>query len=275
MANVKFGLNFAPLTSIVTVNSQDSQFPATNLFDYDHPLRPYKSTAATSGTYVRFQIASTLGIEGVLIRRTNASTILIRSSSNSTITTIDVNVVVGPVLDTRVNRYNYITTKKLTANAEDTMDSGYPYWEIMMSGATLDGGGSYFIGSVYLMKTVFQLNHDEQFPFTVRMQKGSVRADRINLSFKRTTFWSKVYITMPNVLAAQANSPDWTEGGEAQIWRIQNAADEGLIFWENRIRDNNELYSRVYHVIPSTDIQVAYSELDKAIEQTLEFEEVI
>lgn len=278
MANVKIGTTFTLPTSIYSVTAQSSSFPATNMFDYKFPLRPWKSgTTSIPGTMdIRMAVPTSPAIKGIYIRHTNASSITIRVSSSSTFASVAGSIAGAATKDTRTNRYNFITSKSTTVAAEGTMSYTSPYLEVSFKGTTVDSSDNYSCGSIYFITSISELNHTWQFPFRVRRSSGVIRQDRANLSSRVISLDTpKVFISFPANLAVNINSPDWTTNGEVQFYNIiSQSTDTGFIFWENRVREGSELVSRAYHVRPAQDVEVVYSNQDLVIESTLEFEEI-
>lgn len=277
MGNVKICKTFVNPT-VYYASSEDPNLPKTNAVDRSFPLRPFRTQSA-SNEVLRISVPTTRAIKGIYIRHTNCNTIQIRTSANSVNFPggSAVDLVIGPVKDSRVNRYNYITTAATSGASLDTMNSTDPYWEFTFMGTnnTNDGNSYYFVGCIYLFTDLFQIIHEEQFPFNVRRVRPTLRSQRPSASASFITVgYEKVYITIPLVLQARADS-DNPVGGETQIWDIGSVIpEEGFILWENRERDNNERYSRAYHVVPAGDIEVRYEQTDAVIATSLELEEV-
>lgn len=272
MANVKFGLNFVDPsgTGIYTVTAEDPVFPATNLFDREFPLRPFRTTTAGGGEVVRFEVATSPNIKAIYIRHTNCPSIQVRSSNTSGTFGggLDVDSTVVPVKDKRVGRYNYFLE----------VDSNDQYFQLLFNGTPTDGSSVYSVGSVYLVTTLTELNHTEQFPFGIRRSQANIRSNRSDGSSNIIDFLKpKIILTFPAELAALADAAQgWAVGGEDQLHSIYEASlNEGVLFFENRDRDNNEKFARAYHVRVTDDTSFTYPGLDAAIQNDLELEEVI
>lgn len=286
--NVKICRVFSTPTSVYGASSEDSSYPQSNIINLRYPLRPFKTQNISSQHYVRLAVNTSPAIKGILIRHTNCRTVQVRTSATSTSFpgTGDVNLSLGPVKDKRVNRYNYISTRSTTASAEGTMNSNDPYWEIkfMDTGGTHDGANVFSLGSIYLFTVVDQINYGFQSPFKGRRIKQRVRLDRASGSFSVIDFnIPRMYfsspLTIPAGIAADPDNfgSDYATSGEEQIYNMAEASDEeGFILWENRVREDNQLYSRAYHVILASDIEISFEPTDLVADAgIIEYEEVI
>jgi len=279
VSNVKFCTGFATLSGHnVSLGTEDTSFPITNVSKYKFPRRPCKVTNGAIAT-LRFQIPASTTIYGFFLSGTNSTKLVVRSYSNSDFTgTNDVNYTdIVPVKDLRTGRFNFISTKKGSSESVDSIDTANRYWEVVSLTTPNSNLDNFYIDSIYLFTSVTTMNYTFQHPYRVSRSRAHIRTDRGNLSHDVIDLNSKkMSITMPWSLPTRAE--DQTTGGEEMFYTLMDSSlSDGFVFWENRDLGNNEVDSRAYHVRTITDISVTYPQgTDRIMDAgTLDFEEII
>jgi len=271
MSNFKLSYGFAELTNtkVYSFTNQNANYSSDNLIDFSFPLRPIRTTVASTSV-LRCELTQPGTIYGIYIRHTNITTIEARfSSSSGTFSTPHASLT--PYKDRRTGRYNcYSDVLNISsANAH--------YLQLTMSGAALDGDSSYYIGNVYVVSSITELNHDMPPDYNYRINWPKFTSSRDDGSSSVIDFKKpKVSFSLPIKAATDANaSLGWSVGGEQQLFDILNENHEkGVIFYENRTRDLNENLGRFYHVRQPEDITVTYPGTDEAFETNIDVEEI-
>jgi len=189
MANFIFGTSwYAP--SNYYVSTTTAGFPGSAAYDYRHPYRPWKGTAATNGTitggtaseWVGYDLGSSVAPVAAVIDNCNVTTVKIVGATNS-------------AFSTSVIKSNTIT---LTADPADGKYKAYldhdnepviggsskRYWRIENVGTVTTDGDEMRVGSLSFFGTITEWSenlgetYEEEFQQEVRFGSGIVGGSR-------------------------------------------------------------------------------------------------
>jgi len=164
--NFKFGYNFVPYTA--SASTADTEFPVTNLYDYEHALRQWRSTTIGSDQWVKaYTGASAITLKGIMISDVNFTSILVQI--NTTDSWPGTSVAYTVTMDQRTGRYKiYVSFNSVSVK----------YIRISIPAQATTDGLSYFrMGTLVVLNSVFEFTENPTFPYAFTADEKMITND--------------------------------------------------------------------------------------------------
>src|SRR4030042_2463084 len=157
MGNFIFGYDLLSLTgAMITVSSEDSNYPKANMLDLAHLRRHYRSLVITETTIV-IDFSSAKAIKAVLLNDVNFTNVYIQGNDTDVWTSPSFSQQFTISEDKRVQRYKLYTA--LTG-------FNYQYMRIKITAQTPTDGLSVFrIGTLVVTETILELSRNPSIPY--------------------------------------------------------------------------------------------------------------
>jgi hypothetical protein len=163
--NFKFGYNFVAYTA--SASTADTEFPVTNLYDYEHALRQWRSTVITASWVKAYTGSSAITLKGIMLNDVNFTDILVQINTTDSWPGTSVGYTV--TMDQRTGRYKiYIAFDSVSVK----------YIRIYINAQTPTDGLSYFrIGTFIVLNSVFEFTDNPTFPYVCTADEKMITND--------------------------------------------------------------------------------------------------
>jgi len=218
--NFFFGYNTILTPSMLTVSSEDANYPKANMLDLGHLRRHYRSTVITEVTIV-IDFSTAKAIKLVFLNDVNFTNVYIQGNTTNTWTSPPFSQQFTISKDARTNRY------KLCAIL---MDFNYQYMRIRIMGQTPTDGLSVFrIGTLFATEAILELSRNPSHPYEYQAPKAKPQI----IQFLSGTV-EKVGRGDIKIWEGSFGFNLYERSKEDEIWTL-DAIDEDdyLVFYEN------------------------------------------
>lgn len=253
MGNFIFGYNFLDGTD--TASSENPSYPLSNIKDYEHLKRHWRSTVITE-SWVKRNFGQPKNLLAVCLDDVNFTTVTIQGNATDTWTSPAFSQVFTISKDKRTQRYKgYLTLSGFN----------YKWLRILIPAQTpVDGLSAFRIGRLVCLNTVFELSESHGFTYEYSADEKMETNEFLSGSFEdinRGDFCWQGSFSIDMQLRTN----------EDEIWRL-NALKKNanLVFYEN----NNDT-TKFYVCRRRTAIEVTWKDVGINSIKTLSFREMI
>jgi hypothetical protein len=228
MGNFIFGYNQLLTASMLTVSSEDANYPKANMLDLGHLRKHYRSTVITEVTIV-IDFSTAKAVKLVFLNDVNFTNVYIQGNTTDTWTSPPFSQQFTISQDKRVQRYKLCAV--LTG-------FNYRYMRIRIPGQTpTDGLSAFRIGTLFVTETTLELSRNPTPPY----EYGAPKAKPQIIEFLSGTV-EKVGRSDLKIWEGSFGFNSYERDDEDELWTL-DAIDEDyyLIFYEN-LGDNSKGY---------------------------------
>lgn len=154
-----FILAYNPATySIVSQTTQNASYPASNIADFTHMVREYRTVTSSTGVNVWIDFGAAITLAGVMIDACNVSSGYYDGSSlSSAVTSTNLHTFSATALDIRVNRFKVYTP---------FTNFNFRYMRLVIAGAPSDTNAFFKIGRLVPFQSQVSLTRSPSLGYT-------------------------------------------------------------------------------------------------------------